>query len=234
MIGSELQVAPPAGPAPAGRDWRERALARSTASVRSRSAARLARLVDAARALAAESGSSSFTVDQVVARSGFSRKSFYAHFASKDELLLALFEEESRRGTAILAEMMSVHEDPLEQLRAYVAGLFSLVTVASGYAMLLGREHLRLEERYPVELQAAIAPLVDLLAVTMARAADEGVIRAGDARRDAVLVFNLVLAHIHSAALGLLEGDPADAAEYLWEFCRAALEAREPVTRTRQ
>jgi TetR/AcrR family transcriptional regulator len=50
------------------------------------------RLVESARELVWDAGGPSFTVTQVVAAAGTSLKSFYRCFASKDELLVALFE----------------------------------------------------------------------------------------------------------------------------------------------
>ncbi|HEV3452605.1 MAG TPA: helix-turn-helix domain-containing protein, partial [Acidimicrobiia bacterium] len=81
--------------------WRDRALARSLEPARARSADRLERLVVAARDLANETGSASFTVAQVAARAGVSLKVVYRYFASKDDLLVALLEEDSRIGAAL-------------------------------------------------------------------------------------------------------------------------------------
>src|SRR4051794_31726344 len=63
--------------------WQARALERSLADTRARSVARLSETVAAARSLAEETGSSAFTVQQVVARAGQSLKSFYRYFESK-------------------------------------------------------------------------------------------------------------------------------------------------------
>src|ERR671928_5686 len=84
--------------------WRTRALDRSLEESRSRSVARMERLVAAARALANESGSAAFTVAQVAERARCSLKGFYRCFASKDELLLALLEDDSRLGAQILRQ----------------------------------------------------------------------------------------------------------------------------------
>lgn len=190
-----------------------------------RAARHRASLIGVARALAAASGDASFTVDQVVTQSGLSLKTFYRHFAGKDGLLLALVEDDCRRGTAILLDRMDGSSDAIERLRRFVAGLFAMVTVGSGYANLLVREHLRLQERHPVELQRALAPLLDLLTAELAGGMRAGVLRDGNAHRDAVVVLNLVLAQIHAVALGQLDDDMDAAAEHLWSFCRAALEA---------
>ena len=94
------------GPESAAGTWRDRALERSLEAPRARSVDRLERLVAAARDLANETGTAGFTVAQVAQRAGLSLKSFYRCFAGKDDLLVALLEEDSRLGSVILAEMV--------------------------------------------------------------------------------------------------------------------------------
>src|SRR5580704_7030764 len=64
------------------------------------------RLVESARELVWDAGGPSFTVTQVVSAAGTSLKSFYRCFASKDELLVALFEDDARRGADALGSMV--------------------------------------------------------------------------------------------------------------------------------
>ena len=216
-------------PAPGGSAqsaaWETRALERSLAEARTRSSARARSLVDAARELTAESGSTAWTVADVAARAGVALRTFYRQFGGKDELLLALFEEEASVGAEIVADAVEGHHDPLDRVRAYVVTLFGLVVTGSGYSSLLVREHLQLGDRHPGELRVALAPLVDLLADELAAAAAAGRIRPVD-HDDAVLVFSMILAHVHAAILFSSTGAGADvdtAADRLWAFCRPAL-----------
>lgn len=202
--------------------WEERALARSLEGARARAAAHARQLVDAARQLALASGDSSFTVAQVARQAGVSVKTFYRQFASKDELLLALFEDDSRRGVERLLAAVEQSDDPLVRLRAYVVGLLGFLTEARDYAAMLVREHLRLAGEYPIELNQALEPLLALLTDEIEAAARAGATRGAD-RRDAVVVLNLVLAHLHALALGQLDEEPTETAERLWRFCAAAL-----------
>jgi AcrR family transcriptional regulator len=55
------------------------------------------KLTDAALALFAQSGFERATVDQIVARAGFSKGAFYAHFRSKEELFLHILERRLER-----------------------------------------------------------------------------------------------------------------------------------------
>jgi AcrR family transcriptional regulator len=202
--------------------WRDRALERSLEGPRGRSVDRLERLVAAARDLANETGSAGFTVAQVAQRAGLSLKSFYRCFAGKDDLLVALLEEDSRLGAEVLAEMVDAHDVPEERLRAYVIGVFELLTHlgALGYAGVLVREHRRLSEARPDELRRALAPMVDLLEREVA-----GAVATADSARDARTVFALVLEGIHEVTLGRVE--PLDEATYLWRFCWSALRGAE-------
>ena len=202
--------------------WEDRALERSLSAARDRSAARGRRLVDAARALANESGSSAFTVGDVATRAGISLRSFYRHFAGKDELLLALFEEEARLGVDLLDQALGDGGEPLERLRGYVVGLSEFVARGSGYAALLVREHLRLGESHPDEMRAALTPLVDFLELELRAASAAGDIREVD-RNDAILVFSLILSHVHMAILFSPHEDPGAGSARLWAFCLAAL-----------
>jgi AcrR family transcriptional regulator len=174
-------------------------------------AAAEARLVDAARELAGASGSAGFTVAQVASRAGTSLKAFYRTFAGKDDLLVALLATESAVGADVLRAMVAAA--PGDPLVAYVEGIFELATLpeALGYARVLVQEHRRLAERRPEELEAALAPLVELLAEI-----------AGDAR-DARTVFGLVLSGLHDV-VALDRGEPRATARYLAGFAGHALD----------
>jgi AcrR family transcriptional regulator len=180
------------------------------------------RLVAAARELANETGTAAFTVAQVTERAGLSLKSFYRCFPGKDELLIALLEEDTRLGASMLVEAIERDRDPVQRLRAYVEGLFDFLTHpgAIGYAGVIVREHRRLAEGHPAELRAALAPLIDMLAAALAAAGlSEAVSR--DPSRAAETVFGVLLSGINDVTLGRAE--PREVAVYLWRFCWAGL-----------
>jgi TetR/AcrR family transcriptional regulator len=198
---------------------------RSLPDARARQAEVTDRLVESARELVWDAGGPSFTVTQVVAAAGTSLKSFYRCFAGKDELLVALFEDDARRGAAALVSMVDVEADPLEQLRVVVVGLFRFLTVEGRlpYAAALVREHLRLAESHPDQLQGVLQPFVAVFEDAVAAGQASGMVRAGDARRDARTLFHLVLSHLHALICHQIEESPTDVAEELWAFCSAAL-----------
>jgi hypothetical protein len=92
----------------------------------------------------------------------------------------------------------------------------------SGYAALLVREHLRLGSTGPDAMRAALEPLVSLLTDELAAASAAGDIRPAN-RDDAILMFSLILGHVHTAILINSDEGPAVGSTRLWEFCRSAL-----------
>jgi AcrR family transcriptional regulator len=178
--------------------------------------ARVGRLVDSARELANETRSAAFTVAQVAARAELSLKSFYRCFRGKDELLLALIEDDSRLGASLLSQRMAARGG--DRLRAYVDELFAMLTLpaADGYAGVLVREHRRLTEHSPDELRTALAPLTDLLASCL---------DTPDPLRDARTTFGVLLTGIHDVVLGTVADARAHGA-YLASFCAHGLAPR--------
>jgi AcrR family transcriptional regulator len=214
-----MAFSPSANRAAAPAGWQDRALDRTLAGARARDVERMERCVAEARRLANETTSAGFTVAQVAGRAGLSLKSFYRCFPGKDELLLALLEDDSHIGARVLAERLAAHPDPVEALHAYVTELIALASLpgAVGYAGVLVREHRRLSEHHPLELRGALAPLVELLATHIA-----GATETTDAGRDAETMFRVLLQGIDDVVVGRVD-DPSALSEYLWRFCWSGL-----------
>jgi TetR/AcrR family transcriptional regulator len=190
---------------------------------------RAGRFVEAARALMWESGGPGFTVTQVVAAAGSSLKSFYRCFGSKDELLVALFADDARRGADALAAVVR-RRPPADRLRTAVVGLFGFLGDEGRlpYAAALVGEHLRLAQSRPDALAAVLDPFLGLFESEMQAAAGRGEIRPGDHRRDARTVFHLVISHLHALVYHQIDDEPAVLSEELWTFCAAALRPPSP------
>src|SRR5262245_4571992 len=107
--------------------WQDRALDRTLADARARDVERMERCVAAARELATETSSAGFTVAQIAERARLSLKSFYRCFPGKDELLLALLEDDSQIGARVLAQRVGERGTPEAALHACVTELFVLV-----------------------------------------------------------------------------------------------------------
>jgi AcrR family transcriptional regulator len=108
-----------AGPA-AG--WRGRVLERSLRRAAERSLERSMMFVDAARSLIAERGSAGFTIQQAAERAGQSLRVFYQHFESKDDVILAVYEEQVNSQIAAAKAHMEQFTDPLDRLAALIIG----------------------------------------------------------------------------------------------------------------
>jgi len=204
--------------------WEEEALARSLAPARARSSAQVRRLVAAARELAAEAGPG-FTVQQVAGRAGVSLKTLYRSFSGKDDLLLAVFEEDNRMGAGALAQMIAAHEGPLERVQAFIVGLFELSTTRpdENYVSLVMREYFRLAQQRSEQVEHVLSPFVDLLEAELRSAADLGLVRLRDPRRDAGAVFLLTVSHLCPLVLADAHADPAETARFVTAFCLSAL-----------
>jgi AcrR family transcriptional regulator len=74
-------------------------------------------LLDAAVALIGEVGPRAFTLREVARRAGVSHNAPYRHFASKDELLVAVAAEGFDRMTAVMERAIKPGESPLERLQ---------------------------------------------------------------------------------------------------------------------
>jgi AcrR family transcriptional regulator len=171
------------------------------------------RYVGAARRLAAETGTASFTVQQVVLAAGGSLKGFYREYAGKDDLLCAMLAADCADGAAILGEMVARQTGTEARVHAWINGLFTLMTMgAPSYVGVLVREHRRLTETRPGVLDASVAPLIQLLVDELTAGGDP------DPRVTAGWVFQLVLVAIHEVVLDRVR-DPEDAVARLWRFC---------------
>ena len=71
----------------------------------------------AARQLFTERGYAATTTTEIVERAGVTRGALYHHFAAKDELFRAVFEQLEGEVTKHVAEEALTSPDPLEQLR---------------------------------------------------------------------------------------------------------------------
>ena len=105
------------------KGWRQRAVSRSLSAARTRAERRVQRFLDAAFELIDETGTSEFTIQEVVDRSKQSLRGFYQYFDGKDELLFALLEENIRESIEDLRAAVESETRPLERLRAFTIRL---------------------------------------------------------------------------------------------------------------
>ena len=221
---------------PDSEGWRQRAVERSLRSARERAVSRSERFIQVATELLYETGNLDFTVQDLVERSKMSLRSFYQHFASKDELLLAVFEEAIRSFVEALRAIVETEPDPMERLHIYVTSFFGAGESANRQASAaLSRYLLMLTSAEPSELARVLAPQVDLLSEIIGAG-----MAAGQLRRDippavlTILVTQTLMSAVEMNVLGTeLTGEPVRA-EDLWAYCRDAVAGRDEPAPTRR
>jgi AcrR family transcriptional regulator len=212
---------------PAPPAWQERAVTRSLGRSRAQAEHKSEQFVATARELVNETDGREFTVQDVVDRMRVSTKTFYQYFSSKDELVVALFEEVQGERFRRLRATVAAEPDPLSRLRAFVI-TSQLNAKPSGVDRLLVQQYFRLQLNHPAELRHALKGHVAYLSNLIADAARAGAIRTVHHERAAGLILQVVSTAYQASILGSPLVDPAPSPEEVWEFCRSGLLASAP------
>jgi AcrR family transcriptional regulator len=209
--------------------WRERSTAsraHAAEAVRIRSLERATKFVHAALSLMSATLTVDFSVRQVIERAGLSRRAFYDLFESKDDLLVAVYEETIRMMVGEIEVLIAEVDDPIERLRIIVTELFLRSSTGPSVreSALLSTEYRRLGVLRPKELREAIEPSIALMRREIERAMDASLIPPDDPSVLAKILLNVASAHITTA---LLETSSATTGgittDDLWKFCRQGL-----------
>jgi AcrR family transcriptional regulator len=201
--------------------WKRRAIERSTKAAKLRAEQRVERFLDAAQAIITKKGSTDFTVQEVVDRSGQSLRSFYQHFDGKHALLLALFENALRRASDQIRAAAAVQRDPLNRLKVAVQLLFELSRPDPTAQRPLFTDFApQLLISHPAEVRIAHAPLLALFSELMGHAEAAGQLRAGvKGRRMAALTMQTVMFVAQSSGEADDENTNPISADEVWDFC---------------
>jgi AcrR family transcriptional regulator len=206
--------------------WRERAVERSLRSARAKAMSRSDRFIEVAMELLSETGRTDFTVQELVERSKTSLRSFYQHFGSKDELLLALFEEVIRISAEEWRRAVAAQDDCVAGLETLVLTMYAQAVeqTMGGVSRALTAYHLQLAQSRPSDYARVLAPMSDLILELVRAGVETGRFRDDiDAETLAMILMQTLVAAAHMHALGAyLTGDPLDA-ERLWAFCLGGL-----------
>jgi AcrR family transcriptional regulator len=194
---------------------------RSYNSIAERALRPTRRIVEAATELAQETNGKPFTVQDVLDRANVSLQTFYRHFGSKDDLLLAVIEESvTTSAEAYRAKALKL-SDPVARVESVVKAPFA--RDGTRLSATITREHLRLLESHAREVRSADDPYRRLLAEMIAAAQDAGRFPGVDANEEADMIMGLVLARYHSLVLGVARHSFAREAVHIWSFCVGAL-----------
>ena len=235
---SDIQLSPavarsglPASPA-------DRASGRGGENGRTLDLGRGRQIVEAAYDLLDEQGLEGLTIRAVLKKTGLARRAFYERFATKDDLVLAVFEHTLHLAAEFYAEQVEALPDPLERLRLIVTSIVLGRSTLGGEeaergsrrGAAMSREHLRLAESRPADLERALSPLLTLIARLLAEGMAAGLVRSAAPERLAALVYNLVSTTVHTEMLAeeTARTDPARPIQLAadnWEFCRRAIAA---------
>jgi AcrR family transcriptional regulator len=200
---------------------------RTVAPARARAVAEARALVEAALTVLRRKGAAGLTVADVLAEAGLSTRAFYRHFASKDALLLALFDADNEAVRGRVDAAMQAAADPHAALVAWVDQLLALAYSPrrSKRTQVLWTEGRRLQLEFPDEFErifsAALAPLEALLEAGRASGAFPGADPRRDARAIHAVTWDLVEARLSGGS-----DDLASARAQVLRFCLPALGAR--------
>jgi AcrR family transcriptional regulator len=199
---------------------------RTVSSARARAETEARALLEAALAVLRRDGAAGLTVAAVLAEAGLSTRAFYRHFASKDELLLALFDADTEAVAARVDAAVDASSDPRAALGAWVDQQLSLAYAPrrSRRTQVLWSEGRRLQLDHPDEftriVAAVLAPLERVLAAGMASGAFPDTDPPADARAIHAVTWDLIEARLAGGP-----GSLASARAQVLRFCLPALGA---------
>lgn len=186
---------------------------------------RAAGFMRSALAILGETGRADFTVAEVVERSKTSLRAFYQHYATKDDLLLALIgkimAESTQRWYAETADMTG--RAALRRLLERVGAPPESSTQDSiNRGLTLSNDHLM--ESHPAEFARSMRPLHGLVADIIKRGIAEGDFRADlDVDTAAAIIMQTALGALRLGTLSAeLIDTPVDTTD-LYEFCLRSL-----------
>ena len=176
-------------------------------------------ILDAAALIFMRDGFGLAGIDDIVAESGVSKRTLYAHFPSKEALFGAIIEEWCDRILAPLQEADIGQRDPRETL--ITVGRLLLDVILSPEGISLYRVVVAEAPRFPnlgrIFYDSGHEPGAQLLSGYIDRKIEEGVFRAVDSRKAAEGFYQLVAGYTHDRILlGIDTGaDPDDVDAHL-------------------
>jgi AcrR family transcriptional regulator len=212
-------------------DWQRRVLGRSLRSATKKSIDRGASLILTAANLLEKSNGDGFTVQDVADEAGQSLRTLYLYFESKDDLLLAVFEEAMKTYARLIREAVIDLDDELERLAGTILAATLMPShTSSGIDVGLARLRLRLGASAPQSMSQSQRPIAGLLMEATANAARSHRIKDIDDEAAAYLIAVINAGYVTGRTLGneygLLPPDPVT----LTAFCLRGLGA--PIERT--
>jgi AcrR family transcriptional regulator len=203
-----------------------RAVERSATRARARAEAEVRALVEAGLAALRRSGSADLTVADVLSEAGLSTRAFYRHFSSKDELLLAVYEEEARASHARLARAVEASPSPRAAFEAWVDETLALAydPRRAKRTRVLAAEGRRAQAEHPERFDAIVDGVLEPLRAVLAAGRDDGTFPLAEPDVDARTVHVIAWAAVEARLAGSGPDLGAARARVL-RFCLPALGA---------
>ena len=144
--------------------WHLRVVDRSLQDAQRRSIDRGARLIRAAAKVLERTNGESLTVQDVADEAGQSLRTLYQYFASKDDLLLAVFEEAMLTYAHIVRVAIADIDEPLERLAGGIIASARMPALHGKAGVDRGLSHLRLQlgQAEPELVARSQAPVTSL------------------------------------------------------------------------
>jgi AcrR family transcriptional regulator len=212
-----------------GADWHRRVVNRSLRTATRKSIDRGASLVKAAATLLERSNGDGFTVQDVANEAGQSLRTLYQYFESKDDLLLAVFEEAMRTYALMIRDAIAGLTDPLERLAgALIAAVRLPEHSETAITKVFTRLHLQLAQVEPVLVDRSQAPATMLLRELIDAASADGSVRTHDSGAAAFFLLSLTTASINHRTLGngarAVQPEPLDVVTFCLQGLGAGIE----------
>jgi AcrR family transcriptional regulator len=217
------------GPPPddASADWHRRVVGRSLRTAAARSVDRGMNLIRAAATVLERANGDEVTVQEVADEAGQSLRTLYQYFESKDDLLLAVFEEAMRTYAQLIRSAIADLDDPLERLAGAIVAAARMPEVSgSGLDRGLARLRLKLAEVQPDKVGRAQAAMASLVRELVEGAAAAGRIEVADPDAATYVLLSLNAAFITAETLGNDVGAARPDVEGITSFCLHGLRAK--------
>jgi AcrR family transcriptional regulator len=184
-------------------DWQRRVVGRSLRTAAERSVDRGMNLIRATTRVLARANGQDITVQEVADEAGQSLRTLYQYFESKDDLLLAVFEEAMRTYAELIDKAIADLDDPLERLAGAIVAAVRMPEF-SGAAMDRGliRLRLKLSESQPEMIGRAQTAVASLISGLVQAASEAGQLDAADPEGATFLILSINAAFISAETVG--------------------------------
>ena len=171
------------------------------------------RLLDAALSVMRRTDSVSPRVSEIVGEAGLSNQTFYRHFASKDELLVAVLDDGLHQLVDYLGHVMAKTTTPIDRVRRWVEGILAQAVDAQAASSTrpFVVNSLRLRDQFPDEVLRSDERLKAPLRAAVAE------VTGADVERDTEAIYQLAMGRLHGYLLQRERPSRRDV-EHLVEF----------------